>query len=129
MTTVKQPPIFDPDGGDAYQNWKDDVGVWRLYTKDEKKRQGASVYLSLKGNAREAARPIAKQLGDDNGFELIIAELDKVYLKDETTRAFCAIKNFIEFRRESGQGFAKFYVEFNSRYLELGKYNLKLLDS
>ena len=64
--------------------------------------------IGLKGNAREAARPIVKQLDEEDGFERIIAELDKVYLKDETMRVFCAIKSFIKFRGESGQGYAKF---------------------
>ena len=67
MATLKQPPVFDPDC-DVYQNWKRDVEVWRLFTKDEKKRQGPAVYLSLKGNAREAVRSIeARVLSADDG--------------------------------------------------------------
>ena len=58
----------------------------------------------------------------------MIEALDGVFLKDETTRAFCAIKNFVEFRRESGTGFAKFLVEFNNRVRELKKYKLVLDD-
>ena len=49
MASLKQPPVFDPDGGDSYENWKNDIEVWRLFTKDETKRQGPAVYLSLKG--------------------------------------------------------------------------------
>ena len=126
MATLKQPPVFDPDGGDAYQDWKSDVEVWKLFTKDEDKRIGPAVYLSLKGNAREAVRGIdTKVLGTDTGYNTIMEALDKVYLKDETTRAFCAIKNFIEYRRESGHGFSKFFVEFNNKHLELTKHKLK----
>ena len=129
MATLKQPPVFDPDGGDSYQDWKSDVEVWKLFTKDEAKRIGPAVYLSLKGNAREAVRAIdTKVLGQDDGYDKIMEALDKVYLKDETTRAFCAIKNFIEYRRESGYGFAKFFVEFNNRHLELAKHKLKFED-
>ena len=129
MATLKQPPVFDPDGGDSYQDWKCDVEVWKLFTKDEAKRIGPAVYLSLKGNAREAVRGIdAKELGNDDGYNKVMEALDKVYLKDETTRAFCAIKNFIEYRRESGYGFAKFFVEFNNRHLELTKHKLKFDD-
>ena len=96
MATLKQPPVFDPDGGDAYQDWKSDAEVWKLFTKDEAKRIGPAIYLSLKGNAREAVRGIdAKYLGTDNGYDKIVAELDKIHLKDETTGAFCAIKNLI----------------------------------
>ena len=129
MATLKQPPVFDPDGGDTYQDWKSDVEVWKLFTKDEAKRIGPAVYLSLRGNAREAVRGIdTKELGADNGYDKIMEALDKVYLKDETTRAFCAIKSFIEYRRESGHGFSKFFVEFNNRHLELTKHKLKFDD-
>ena len=85
------------------------------------------MYLSLQGNAREAVRIIdPKDLATDNGYEKVIEALDGVFLKDETTRAFCAIKNFIEFRRESRTGFAKFLVEFNNRVQEVKKYKLVL---
>ena len=70
----------------------------RLFTKEEKKRQGPAVYLSLQGNAREAVRIIdPKVLYTDNGYEKVIEALDGIFLKDETTHAFCAIKNFVEF--------------------------------
>ena len=129
MTSLKQPPVFNPDGGDAYADWKTDVEVWRLFTKEEKKRQGPAVYLSLQGNAREAIRAIdLKELALDDGYEKVVAALDEIFLKDETTRAFCAIKNFIEYRRESGQGFSKFLVDFNNRHRELTKYKLKFDD-
>ena len=93
MALLKQPPVFNPDGGDAYTDWKADVEVWRLFTKEEKKRQGPAVYLSLQGNAREAVRIIdPKDLATDNGYEKVIEALDGIFLKDETTHAFCAIK-------------------------------------
>ena len=53
---------------------------------------------------------------------------DGVFLKDETTCAFCAMKNFVEFRRESGTGFSKLLVEFNDRVRDMKKYKLVLDD-
>ena len=74
------------------------------------------MYLSLQGNAREAVRIIdPKDLVTDNGYEKVIEALDGVFLKDEMTSAFRAMKNFVEFRCESGTGFAKLLVEFNNR--------------
>ena len=129
MALLKQPPVFNPDSGDAYMDWKADVEVWRLFTKEEKKGQGLAVYLSLQGNAREAVRIIdPKDLATDNGYEEVIEALDGVFLKDEMTRAFCAIKNFVEFQCKSGTGFAKFLVEFNNRVREVKKYKLVLDD-
>ena len=98
MVLLKQPPVFNPESGDSYTDWKADVEVWILFTKEEQKRQGSAVYLSLQGNSREAVRIIdPKDLAIDNGYETVIEALDGVFLKDETTCAFCAIKNFVEF--------------------------------
>ena len=130
MTSLKQPPVFNPDGGDTYIDWKNDVQVWCLLTDDkEKTKQGPAVYLSLQGDAREAVRSIElSELSKEDGVAKIFEELDKVYLKDETTRAFCAIKSFVEFRRDRCQSFAKFLVEFNTRYREVKKHNLNFDD-
>ena len=48
MASLKQPPVFDPDGGDSYINWKTDVEVWKALTNDGKTKQGPALYLSLK---------------------------------------------------------------------------------
>ena len=49
--------------------------VWRLFTKEDKKRQGPAVYLSLQGDAREAVRGIvSKDLASDTGYEIVIEE-------------------------------------------------------
>jgi hypothetical protein len=47
MTTLKQPPIFNSNGGDSYMNWKSDIEIWQLFTKEESKRLGPAVYLNL----------------------------------------------------------------------------------
>ena len=54
--------------------------------------------------------------------------LDVVYLKDQTTQTFCAIKSFVEFHREGEQSFLKFLVEFKNRYREVKKYELSFED-
>ena len=129
MASLKQPPVFDPDGGDSYANWKTDIEVWSVLAKESKIKQGPAKYLSLKCDAREAVRSIdVKDLAADTGVEKIIQVLDGVFLKDETTCAFCAIKAFIELRRESGQSFSKFILEFGTRYREIEKYKMKFED-
>ena len=130
MASLKQPPVFDPDGGDSYINWKTDVEVWKALTNDGKTKQGPALYLSLKGDAREAVRAInISDISANDGIDKIIEALDAVFLKDETTRTFCAIKSFIEFRRESGQTFPKFILEFKSKYREIEKYKIKFEDN
>ena len=86
--TSKQPPVFNPDNGDSYSDWVKDVKVWKLLG-DGKVKQGPAVYLSLEGDARNAVRHITPEdLALDTGVDKIIAELAKVYLKDETARTF-----------------------------------------
>ena len=115
----KQPPTFNPDNGDSYTNWVNDIKVWKLMGGDGKVKQGPAVYLSLEGDARNAVRHLTPEtLAGDNGVDKILDELDKVYLKDETARTFQAIKQFIDFRREAGCGFPSFYVDFRSKLRE-----------
>ena len=94
-----------------------------------KVKQGPAVYLSLQGDARDAIRAIPlDNLKEDDAVQKILEELDKVYLKDETTRAFTAIKSFVQFRREKNQSFAKFLVDFNTKYREVKKHGLTFVD-
>ena len=48
-SSFKKPPEFNPNGGDSYANWKSDIEIWQLFTKEDKKRQGPAVYLTLQG--------------------------------------------------------------------------------
>ena len=68
------------------------------------------------------------EIAKDNGVDLIIAELDNVYLKDKTTQAFCAVKDFVEYRRQSGVNFSKFIVEWSQKYGEVKKHKMALVD-
>ena len=105
--SVKNPPIFNPEVDDDYMSWKRDVGVWKLFTETKAEKQGAAVYLSLQGKARECVRPLdTNKIGSATGFDEVLAQLDKTYLVDETTRMFCALKEFYEYRRESGIDFS-----------------------
>ena len=123
--SIKHPPTFAD--GDDYRAWKQDVSVWRLCTKEEKAKQAPQVYPSLKGAACEAVRGVSHaDLVKEDGFERIIAVLDKIYLKDEATEAYCAFRDFVEYRRSSGETFSVFFVEFEKRYREVEKHEMTL---
>ena len=103
MSSIKQPPVFNPDDGDNYSDWKNDIEVWCMLTEG-KVKQGPAVYLSLQGDARDAIRAIPlDNLKEDDAVQKILEELDKVYLKDETTRAFTAIKSFVQLTEKTCQ--------------------------
>ena len=70
MSNIRLPPIFNPGYDDNYCAQKNDVGVWQRFTKEEPKRDGPAVHLSLKGRAREAVRGISiNDLKKDDGAE------------------------------------------------------------
>ena len=94
------------------------IEVWKLLNDEKYKKQfGAAIYLSLKGTARDAVRSLdATKLAADDGVAQIIAILDSVYLKDTATQAYCAFRDFVQYKRGSGESFAIFIVEFKKRY-------------
>ena len=125
--SLKHPPTFSPEEGDDYVNWKKDAEVWALFTTEAKSKHGAAIYLSLKGTARDAVRGITSaDLQKETGLEEVVKLLDAVYLKDIATQAFCAFKDFVDYRRSSGDSFSTFIVEFEKRNREIIKHEMKL---
>ena len=63
-------------------------------------------------------------LKKDNGFDLILEELDKVFEADNLTRAYCAFIDFVTYRRNNGEGFSTYIVEFEKKHREIEKYDV-----
>ena len=127
MSNIKTPPIFNPEENGDYTSWKMDVEVWRMITKEDKKKHGPAVYLSLQGSAKEKIRSIdTKVLGSETGFEEVIALLDSVFLKDDSTRAYVAFKSFVEYRRKMGDSYEMFIVAFEKFYSDIVKHQMEL---
>ena len=127
MAPLKYPPVFDPDEDDDYVSWKNDVEIWKLNTSEDKKKLGSAIYLSLKGKARDAVRELKPQdLNADDGFDIVICKLDSVYLKDETTRAFCAFQEFHSYKRSKGENFSDFIVKWEHLYQKIVRFDMKL---
>ena len=98
--TNDAPPELNNDCN--YSDWKYDASVWQMLTKLDKTKQGPALYLNLKGKARECVKAIASpEIGSEEGFDKLIKALDKLYLKDEDTRAFMAIEEFYYYRRST----------------------------
>ena len=129
MSSLKAPPAFNPDEGDEYIEWKTDVEVWQAYTDTAKAKQGPAIYLCLRGKARDAVRGLdVKDIATEDGVKSIIDKLDGIFQKDETTRAYCAFKEFIEYRRRSGDNFSEFMIAFDKRYRDVKRYKMELPD-
>ena len=127
MSEKTKPPVFSPDEDDDYVAWRNDIEIWKLLTETKEEKLGLSVYLALKGQARDVVRNITPtDLNTADGYKRIMEELDRVYLKDQTTQGFCAFKEFYEYKRSAGQNFSEFIIEYDQRYHKLKKYNMTL---
>ena len=79
MNNLKTPPVLVDE--DSYQEWKNDLAIWQLYTDLENKRQGPAVYLGLSGRARECIRGLKpEEIGAVNGVKKITDKLDSYYI-------------------------------------------------
>ena len=65
-------------------------------------------------------------LKKDNGIDLILAELNKVLEADNVTRAYCPFKDFVTYKKNSGEGFSTYIVEFEKKHREIEKYDMNL---
>ena len=128
MSNIKNPPIFNPEKeGNDYLNWKKDVQIWQMVTPLAKEKQGPALYLSLEGTARDKVRAVdTTQLNSNTGVEHITELLDEIYLKDQSTRAYCAFKDFVEYRRKSGDDYTAFIVHFEQLYQEIVTHEMTL---
>ena len=87
------------------------------------------MYLALQGSARDKIRTIEMGvLSKDDGFEQVIKMLDTVLLKDESTRAYMAFKEFVEYRRKMGESYSAFVVTFEKLHAEISKHKMELPD-
>ena len=94
---------------DNYSEWINDIGIWQLYTDLDKAKQGPAVYLSLSGKARDSIRDLkVEEIGHVNGVKTIIEKLNKVFLKEEHTRAYLVFKEFYDYHRPSGVSMSDF---------------------
>ena len=105
---------------DDYISWKSDIEVWKMLTDVKPEKIGLSVYLALQGNAREIVRTLSTaEIGTVDGYDKIIQKLDAVYKADESAAAFSSFTDFYEFRREAGQDFSQFIVDYEKRYFKV----------
>ena len=58
MSEKTKPLVFSPDEDDDDVAWRNDIESWKLLTETKEEKLGLSVYLALKGQARDVVRNI-----------------------------------------------------------------------
>ena len=121
------PPILND--GDDFDEWAREVKIWQLVTEIDKTKQGALVYLSLQGKARECCKsiPITDLQGAD-GIDKLIARLQELFAKDSEQAAFMAYEKFETYKRPKDVDMIDFINEWERRYGKIKEKKMVLPD-
>ena len=112
-----------------YEVWKKEIKIWRLFTSTDKKKQAPAIFFSLAGQAREAIVGFAiNKLSCYQGFENLIEELDKLYLKDSQYSAYEAYEQFKKFCRTKSMSIGNYIIKFERLYNKIKNFNIALPD-
>ena len=121
--TIFPPPEFS---GKSYEAWCRELKLWRTLTDLDKKKQAPAIALSLKGKYREVAMSLTDdEMTAESGFDNLLTKLDQKFKKDKVDLAYEAYNNFERYRRSQSTSIVEFVNEFESRYDEMAKYDMK----
>ena len=83
--------------------------------------------MTLTGRARECVRELTPEvIGGGDGVKKIIDKLDKLFMKDQNTHAYLAIKEFYDYCRPAGVSIIDLIVSFEYLYHKLKQFDMKL---
>ena len=125
--TNETPPLLSASSN--YNSWKKSGTIWSTFTSSPAAKQGAAVFLTLEGSARDAVLELSRdQISGDNGLPNVIKRLDELYLKDETLQKYEAFNAFDNYQRPSHTPIPEFLHEFNMISNKLQSYGTTLSD-
>ena len=86
---------------DPYTEWRNELEAWKFLTYLAEDKHGAAL-LRSEGDAKKAAQkvPIAT-ICSGGGWNLILAELDKLYKKDLSASKFQALDQLVKHKHPS----------------------------
>ena len=123
--SYKAPPRLTD--GISFDDWMQEVAIWRFSTEVKKEKIGAVLFNSLTGKSRDAAREIpTATICSDTGEDEILAKLDTLHLTDGTQKAFNAWQSFVTYKRPPETSIQDYMNEFDRRYHKLKSYKMEL---
>ena len=127
LRDLKAPPPMRKDL--PYKEWLHELKIWKSFITLDKKKLGPAVFLSLAGEARDAAREISEEdLCKENGLDVLITKLDSLFLKDENNSAFEAYEAFENYQRPQDMDMTTYINTFERLYQKAKNYKLELPD-
>ena len=98
---------------DPYHEWKKELIAWKHLSDLESVKHGTALLRSLSGDAKKAAQKVPiESIITENGWKLIIAELDKLFEKDKSASKYFAFDKFIKFRRPDNMSLDDYLRKF-----------------
>ena len=123
----KSPPNISDSAN--YEDYKKMLQVWSKFTNLSKEKKGMAVFLTLKGADQEAVLELdTEDIASENGFENVIARLDRLYLKDETLQKYKAFEDFEQMKRSSDTPINDFILKFEKAHHKLKTYGTIISD-
>ena len=129
-SSASHPPVLS-ESGENYEEWKKLTKYWMKFTKIKKSEQGAFLTVkALKGEARSLALSIPEeQLDANDGVDVLMKELDKLYLKDKDTLGYECWKKFSTYTRAQDSSILSYCAEFRRIRMEAVKYKVEMSDT
>lgn len=126
-SVIKNPPVLEDV--ENYEQWKEDVLMWKEITDLSKNKQALAVHLTLKGQAREVANQVSTvDKKRDNGLEILLDKLDETFLKEPERRKFMVYQEFEECVRKEGMPICDFMRQFDTKYFKMKEKGMELPD-
>ncbi len=126
-SVIKNPPLLEDL--ENYEQWKEDVLMWKEITDLGKSKQALAVHLTLKGQARQVANQVSTDdKKKENGLEILLEKLDESFLKEPERRKFMAYQDFEECTRKEDMSVCDFMREFDTKYFKMKEKGMELPD-
>ena len=123
---INPPKLKD---GDDYDEWAREIEIWQMVTEIPKEKQGAMIYLSLEGQARQCCKSVpTTKLQGENGVTELMLKLKTLFAKDSEQAAFKAYEQFETYMRPEGMEMIEFINEWERRYAKISEKNMTLPD-
>ena len=104
-----------------------EIEIWRLFTSLDLKKQ-ALLFLSLTGQVRQTIVGLDINQGVDEGVEILIKELEKLYLKDSQYSAYEIFEPFEKPFRLKAISISNYIIVFEHLYKKVKSFNIALPD-
>ena len=122
---LMNPPVLSDN--DNIDSWLLELQIWKCVTDLEKKQQGPVIDLSLPDKIRNSCGDVTvPELNKDDGLNLLINKLEKLYVKDSKASAYLAYEKFESFQCPTDMNIIDYLNEFERLYYDIQRYEMTL---